>query len=204
MANGNSHTMIRFFKCFVLFTLELVRCATYIGLLLIIKIENEFNAKNMSILSNGGEDMSFKVSWKVHLLALLLSCGISFLMKGFIDNLFISLLIKSIILNITRNILVDLMLFLFIVFVPITIIHEVVIKNGQISFLEESDDEKDRQANELRNLIGKLPNLAIYIDEVHHAIDEDIKLRGVVNNWGKNKTINCVIGFSGTPYLQKA
>lgn len=37
---------------------------------------------------------------------------------------------------------------------------------GQISFLEESDDEKDRQANELRNLIGKLPSLSIFIDEV--------------------------------------
>ena len=29
-------------------------------------------------------------------------------------------------------------------------------KNGQISMYDESDDEKDRQANELRNLIGKL------------------------------------------------
>ena len=28
---------------------------------------------------------------------------------------------------------------------------------GQINLFEESDDEKDRQANELRNLIGKLP-----------------------------------------------
>ena len=33
-------------------------------------------------------------------------------------------------------------------------------KNGQLSFFDESDDDKDRQANELRNLIGKLPGLA--------------------------------------------
>lgn len=78
----------------------------------------------MSILSNGGEDMSFKVSWKVHLLALLLSCGICFLMKEFISNVFISLFVKNIILNITSNTLVDLLLFLLIAFVPITIIHE--------------------------------------------------------------------------------
>ena len=58
-------------------------------------------------------------------------------------------------------------------------------KNGQISMYDESDDEKDRQANELRNLIGKLPALAIFIDEVHHAVSS-------------------VIGFSGTPYLEKA
>lgn len=38
-------------------------------------------------------------------------------------------------------------------------------KQGQINMFEESDDEKDRQANELRNLIGKLPSLSIFIDE---------------------------------------
>ena len=84
------------------------------------------------------------------------------------------------------------------------ILDRIKVEEGQINFLEESDDDKDRQANELRNLIGKLPNLAIYIDEVHHAMDDDIKLRGVVNNWMRNHTVNCVIGFSGTPYLQKA
>ena len=42
---------------------------------------------------------------------------------------------------------------------------------------EESEDDKDRQANELRNLIGKLPSLSIFIDEVHHAVSDEIKLR---------------------------
>jgi superfamily II DNA or RNA helicase len=78
-------------------------------------------------------------------------------------------------------------------------------KDGQISFSEESDDDKDRTANELRNLIGKLPSLSIFIDEVHHAVSDEIKLRAVVNKWmADNKTINSVIGFSGTPYLEKA
>ncbi len=77
-------------------------------------------------------------------------------------------------------------------------------KNGQISMFEESDDEKDRQANELRNLIGKLPSLSIFIDEVHHAVSDEIKLRAVVSKWAKNNTVNSVIGFSGTPYLKKA
>lgn len=76
-------------------------------------------------------------------------------------------------------------------------------QKGQISFLEESDDEKDRQANELRNLIGKLPSLSIFIDEVHHAVSDEIKLRAVVNRWMENRTVNSVIGFSGTPYLEK-
>ena len=77
-------------------------------------------------------------------------------------------------------------------------------KNGQISIYDESDDEKDRQANELRNLIGKLPALAIFIDEVHHAVSDEIKLRAVVNRWAEGGAVNSVIGFSGTPYLEKA
>ena len=76
-------------------------------------------------------------------------------------------------------------------------------KNGQISMYEESDDEKDRQANELRNLIGKLPSLSIFIDEVHHAVSDEIKLRAVVNRWTAGGAVNSVIGFSGTPYLEK-
>lgn len=75
---------------------------------------------------------------------------------------------------------------------------------GQISFFQDSDDDKDRQANELRNLIGKLPSLSIFIDEVHHAVSDEIKLRAVVNKWIEtNSSINSVIGFSGTPYLEK-
>ena len=77
-------------------------------------------------------------------------------------------------------------------------------KKGQLSFFEESADEKDRQANELRNLLGKLPGLAVFIDEVHHAVSDEIKLRAVVNRWAENDTVNSVIGFSGTPYLEKA
>ena len=77
-------------------------------------------------------------------------------------------------------------------------------KNGQISMFEESDDEKDRQANELRNLIGKLPALSIFIDEVHHAVSDEIKLRAIVNRWTEGGAVNSVIGFSGTPYLEKA
>ena len=68
-----------------------------------------------------------------------------------------------------------------------------------------SDDELKRIAcaNELRSIISKIPDLAIYIDEVHHAADGEIKLRKIVNEWASKATINSVIGFSGTPYLGK-
>ncbi|MCX6584711.1 MAG: DEAD/DEAH box helicase family protein [Candidatus Aminicenantes bacterium] len=69
---------------------------------------------------------------------------------------------------------------------------------------KKDEDEKDRFANELRNIIGKIPNLQVHIDEVHHAATDDIKLRQVVNKWSANGSINSVLGFSGTPYLGKA
>ncbi|MDQ3819510.1 MAG: hypothetical protein M3362_17785, partial [Acidobacteriota bacterium] len=76
--------------------------------------------------------------------------------------------------------------------------------DNQGHLFEQSEDEKDKVANELRNIIGKLPNLQILIDEVHHAATDDIKLRQVVNKWNAKGTINSVLGFSGTPYLSSA
>lgn len=67
---------------------------------------------------------------------------------------------------------------------------------------EEWNDVKN--SNELRNIIAKIPHLSIFIDEVHHASDGDIKLRQVVNKWTENKSFNSVLGFSGTPYLASA
>ncbi|AFI05938.1 DEAD/DEAH box helicase family protein [Helicobacter cetorum] len=75
--------------------------------------------------------------------------------------------------------------------------------DNELNF-EYNEDEKDLQANELRNLIGKIPHLNILIDEVHHAQKSDIKLRQVINAWSKTENITTVLGFSGTPYLPSA
>ncbi len=72
--------------------------------------------------------------------------------------------------------------------------------NDQLQLIEESDDERDKTANELRNIIGKIPHLQIHIDEVQRAATDDIKLRQVVNKWNTAGNINSVLGFSGTPY----
>ena len=64
--------------------------------------------------------------------------------------------------------------------------------------------EEVKLSNELREIIKRIPSLSIYIDEVHHASDSDIKLRQVVNEWTESQHFNSVLGFSGTPYLKTA
>lgn len=65
--------------------------------------------------------------------------------------------------------------------------------------------KKNEIANELRKIIGQMPHLSVFIDEVHHATDGDIKLRQVVTKWATESKGFCnVLGFSGTPYLDKA
>lgn len=75
-------------------------------------------------------------------------------------------------------------------------------KKGE-TYIDHEDFKQDVE-NELREVIGRIPHLGIFIDEVHHAADGDIKLRQVVNGWARRQSVNSVIGFSGTPYLEKA
>lgn len=72
------------------------------------------------------------------------------------------------------------------------------------NLFSEEELKKIAVANELRMVIGKLPHLSIFIDEVHHATDSDIKLRQVVGQWAAGSQFCGVLGFSGTPYLEKA
>lgn len=75
------------------------------------------------------------------------------------------------------------------------------------------EDEKNKehtayeQANELRRLLGKLPALALHIDEVHHVAPSEIKLRKVVTAWAAARDgvrhVNSVLGYSGTPYAKR-
>lgn len=77
-------------------------------------------------------------------------------------------------------------------------------KNEDPSFLSDKEKKEFEVSNELRSIVGKIPHLSIFIDEVHHASDGDIKLRQVVNKWTETETFNSVLGFSGTPYLPTA
>lgn len=77
------------------------------------------------------------------------------------------------------------------------------IEKNNMSKLIQLDSET-KAANELRETIGKIPNKAIFIDEVHHTASEDIKLNKVIKEWFNKGNINEVVGFSGTPYYDKA
>ena len=97
------------------------------------------------------------------------------------------------------------------------ILDYVKLDGGQLSFM---DDDDGKTANEIRSILREIPQLAIYVDEVHHAAAEEIKLRAVINDlnhvfsfenldfsnftFKTEPTVTNVIGFSGTPYLESA
>lgn len=58
--------------------------------------------------------------------------------------------------------------------------------------------------NELRALIARIPRLSVFIDEAHHVSSDEIKLRAVVEKWASEGNVVSVIGFTGTPYMEKA
>lgn len=77
-------------------------------------------------------------------------------------------------------------------------------ENENASLFSQEETARIRIANELRDIIGRIPHLAVFIDEVHHAADGEIKLRQVVGEWTEKHSFCGVLGFSGTPYLEKA
>lgn len=83
------------------------------------------------------------------------------------------------------------------------VILERVGENENASLFSQEEMAKIRIANELRDIIGRIPHLAVLIDEVHHAADGEIKLRQVVERWTEKHAFCGVLGFSGTPYLEK-
>ena len=93
----------------------------------------------------------------------------------------------------------------------------VAVTNAEKVILEgyggKDEDPDSVIGNELREIIGCIPNLTILIDEVHHASaakkdSDEVKLRKVVEQWVKGNpentgSITSVLGFSGTPYIEK-
>ena len=92
---------------------------------------------------------------------------------------------------------------IFLVNAEKVILDRLELSDDQV-LIEKTEDEKDRSANELRHLIGKIPRMGIHIDEVHHASSDDVKLRQVVTKWAESGSVVTVCGYTGTPYLQSS
>lgn len=74
----------------------------------------------------------------------------------------------------------------------------------QLNLFSEDERNKIKKGKELRRVIGSVPHLAIFVDEVHHVADGDIKLRRVIDKWTENQNFKYMLGFSGTPFLETA
>ncbi|MGR3985209.1 MAG: DEAD/DEAH box helicase family protein [Gammaproteobacteria bacterium] len=61
------------------------------------------------------------------------------------------------------------------------------------------------KTNELRERMAEISNLAVFLDEVHHAYQgsgtREKKLRAAVGVLGRHGNLRGVIGFSGTPFV---
>lgn len=81
----------------------------------------------MSILQiKEGVDMSFEISWKLHLLCFTLGYLLCFAMNNLVNKLFLSLLIEHNFIYITGNIFLDFMIYIFIIMIPVTFVHELM------------------------------------------------------------------------------
>lgn len=67
--------------------------------------------------------------------------------------------------------------------------------------------ERLEKTNALRARMAKIPNLAVFLDEVHHAYQsahnrQEKKLRRAISVLGADDNLIGVIGFSGTPFVK--
>ena len=70
--------------------------------------------------------MSFKISWKLHVYCFILAFIICLIEQKSIFNLFVDLLLNYKIINFTGNTLLDINIFIVVIFIPITIVHELL------------------------------------------------------------------------------
>lgn len=70
--------------------------------------------------------MSFKVSWKVHILCFIISCIFCLITKNSISDLFMVLLSQNNIIYFKGNVLMNVIIFLIIIFILITVVHELL------------------------------------------------------------------------------
>ncbi len=78
---------------------------------------------------------------------------------------------------------------------------KVILQNFKFDDRDKMIDEEEDKSNDLKKLFAKIPALGIFVDEVHHAAANEIKLRQAIAYWHKKGDVKTVTGFTGTPYL---
>lgn len=67
--------------------------------------------------------MSFKISWKIHALCFIMACGMCFIMNDMLNKISFNIMSRIII---TKYILLNYTIFMVVIFIPITIVHELL------------------------------------------------------------------------------
>lgn len=74
------------------------------------------------------------------------------------------------------------------------------------AFYDELKASEIKKTNDLREKLSQIPHLTVMLDEVHHTYgttgEGEKKLRQAVNILNQHKNVVCVLGLSGTPYIQ--
>ncbi|MBV4417482.1 hypothetical protein [Clostridium tyrobutyricum] len=70
--------------------------------------------------------MSFKVSWELHTLCIIFGFIICFMLQNSIANIFINLFSENKILPFIDNMYLDMIIFISILVIPITFVHEII------------------------------------------------------------------------------
>lgn len=76
----------------------------------------------------------------------------------------------------------------------------------EYELLPKSQKTRIKKAEKIKDALSNLKNIQIFLDEAHHSYSSDNeskKLRTQLDVINKNKNINCCIGMSGTPYVNR-
>ena len=82
------------------------------------------------------------------------------------------------------------------------VISDTRLEKGQMTL--DGSEGSEMFQNELRAQIARIPRLTILVDEAHHTAKDTIQLRSVISGWAESGNVVSVIGFTGTPYLEKS
>ncbi len=78
--------------------------------------------------------------------------------------------------------------------------------NPANAFYDEAKAADIKKTNDLREKLSQIKYLTVILDEVHHSYgttgNGEKKLRQAVNVLNQHQNVVCVLGLSGTPYIQ--